>query len=640
MLRAAFAVLLALTCIWSGARAQFCEHLVASAGRSVQWPVSNPALVAPVTASYDVKPYRSPLLATRTDTSIVVAAPPDLECNFFLTDANGTLEKYSLSTMEVRKPGVMPADMSPLSHVLELVLVHRAPSGVWASVVIPLNVVGNPPNDVLTPIFSGAVLPTEVGHISPVHLQSAMPLDLTAAWASTFYASWSVLPTSCPGVKVPARHLLRSTTMATSPATFSAISLALRSVRDRAPPLRIEALFWLMTACPMGSTCAPPVAQNLAQDLQNATSLYQAQVTALWATKARLDSAIALLQDLTGQNATNAAFNNATALRAKLVQAQLAVDGSKATVQQINGWISQASSAVWDGDRPTGTGPAPAAAAAAGSAKPSVVLLAFGRRDHALVATSCSRSQAPSQRVDLARAQHVDAAKLEFLHRAMHFQLPAALRLRVRNNGDHLRIMALPEGSPLLTVSVFGSEMPIAFMDVTVPGEHLMDGSPSPAEVQLVHLPLGGQAVVVALRLGEAGDNDWLSPVLSSAVGQERTVGAEDLTLLHGALRRGVAGHYFAYDGLLPRSPCGRARWYVLEEVGHIGSGQLTALLQSMPQAAEAAEAAPIPTSLLFTSSERRPLSLQAALNSRLRFLRKQPEAPSKRLRAVSRVQI
>lgn len=312
------------------------------------------------------------------------------------------------------------------------------------------------------------------------------------------------------------------------------------------------------------------------------------------------------LLTLTGDSAqvTNEAHNTAVRNRDNLRNGQAAVDGAQRSVDTLQAQIDSAASAVWDSDAPpeatvatTTTVPvATTSVAPAVSAKPS--LLATG---------SCAR-------LDLAKAEHVAAASqaLLFWRLGATAAAPAEAaraesaavtpKLSVANLGGRLRITG---ERPLLVVLVDGHELPISFADVVVPGEHALSGKVAAAEIQLVHMPSdGSKAVAVALQMDVGdGGNAWLQMEVPRTGEVADVQGADPLTM-HPAFKRGVAGHYYRYDGQLrkdsqctnvrsgPQLPFLRCfllplRWHILEERGRLSGSQLAVLQAALRSPAD-----------------------------------------------------
>eukprot|EP00442_Polarella_glacialis_P025811 CAMPEP_0115090742 /NCGR_PEP_ID=MMETSP0227-20121206/25635_1 /TAXON_ID=89957 /ORGANISM="Polarella glacialis, Strain CCMP 1383" /LENGTH=704 /DNA_ID=CAMNT_0002481995 /DNA_START=117 /DNA_END=2231 /DNA_ORIENTATION=- len=587
-----------------------CTALQASSGSSYRWALNNPALAAPVLVNYQYATYLNPLMSELTDRALVVHIPPDFRSNFKLSDPASpeTAQRYLLQSIELRKPAVIPeGSQQALSHVLEAVLVHRENTGTgyWASVVVPFEISTDPSIDMLTVLLDQATLPTKLGETQPLLVSTNVGLNLSEFFENvSFQHFWATLPTGCPGTDVHSRILMRNSTILTSQRAVKQILAAL-TFAPGLPPVLPPQDTWQVNSCPRGSTCSAAKAQDLSSKLTEAQSLESSALATLEKAKSAMDAS---LLELNSSNVTNAVYDQALGNKATLVDAETAMSGSKKLVVQIQTEMSQATSKVWDADAPpstptgntTTTTPAPTVTPKV-SAKPAALIAA---RSHGC--SSAARRSASE--VDLSRdAEHVDATQAGAGEALLFWRLPAtpglepteaaaaeheaeAPRLSAANLGDALRVSGLPEGKPLLVLLVHGRELPVSFADVSVPGVHAISSQRAAAEIQLVHLPSDPSepAVAVALQLDEVSDDDaggnaWLEPLLGAlpAAGELPTElsGADPLSL-HAALGRGVAGHYFRYDGRQRDASCSGAQWKVLEERGQISSRQLQQLRQ------------------------------------------------------------
>ena len=253
---------------------------------------------------------------------------------------------------------------------------------------------------------------------------------------------------------------------------------------------------------------------------------------------------------LTGDSAqvTNEVHNTAIRNRDNLRNAQAAVDGAQRSVDTLQAQIDSAASAVWDSDAP----PEATVATTTVPAATTTVAPAVAAKPSLLATSSCAR-------LDLAKAEHVAAASqaLLFWRLGTTAAAPAeaaraesaaeAPQLRVANLGGRLRVSG---ERPLLVVLVDGHELPISFADVVVPGEHALSQERAAAEIQLVHMPPDGKAVAVALQMDVGDGNAWLQMDVPRTGEVAEVQGADPLTM-HPAFKRGVAGHYYRYDGQL-----------------------------------------------------------------------------------------
>lgn len=605
-----------------------CDHIMGTSGQSYRWALQNPQLVAPVLLDYDVLEYKSPLMASLTDTALIVSAAADMTANFNLTSsssagsASSAPQKYILQTIQFRKPPlVAEGTKQELSHELEAVLVHRevTGSGYFANIIVPIEVSAEPSLDLLAPLLDSAELPQQVGEVSPV-LVSSLPVKLAHIFANvSFQHFWGEVTTSCNSASAGARILMRNVTMATSKSRLQRILNLLKYVPDKPPTPPVQT--WLVQPCRRGSTCSIPAATDLSPQLAEAQAAVTNGTTKLDAAKQAMDAS---LSALTGNETqiSNDVYTTAIRNRDNLRNAQAAVDGATRTVDMLQAQISSAASAVWDSDAPAQTAQAAQAARAAqavssSSSNSSAATAGATAATNSTNATNsttsgasavllasnsevdgCNADLASPVDVDLSTAEHVDAGQigdkaseaLLFWRLAATPGLPseaaaaesAAIvpKLRIENLGDRLRIRS---EKPLMVFLAEGLELPVSFADISVPGQHSLAGKRAAAEVQLVHMPDDpSKAVAVSLQM-DAGDteNSWfqhMGDALPRAGDATEVQGTDPMTM-HPAFSRGVAGHFFRYKGrLLKDSRCARIRWHVLEERGHISNRQLAAL--------------------------------------------------------------
>lgn len=544
---------------------------------SYRWPIANKGLVAPVTASYDVLPYVNPLIAERTESSILIKVPPDFHASFNISGGPQS-EEYELSSIELRRPGrEAQGTKQVMVSVLEVVLLHRevSGSGRWASIVVPMEENPDPVQDFLTPLIAGAHLPNELGQAVPVMRPEKSSFDLSLIWSNTsFLTFWLTLP--CKATTVYARQLMRNSTLQTVPSTVAKILSALAWAPAQAPAVP-PSVAWILNACQLGAACKPQAAADVQADLLKAQTTQSQLLQQMRNQKALMDQALLQLK-----NGSAGAYQNAVETRQNLRAAVAALDGATATVNVKQALSNQVTNSTWDSGAP----PPASNASASTTMKAGLLDISEDSRN--------GRSESFQDSLSLLRASHCrsEAADTGKAHAAafasgsaLRFGRSQAKQLRAINNGDHLRLMAIPEGQSLMTVSISDTELAISYIDIKLPGEHSgADTEPSPVELQLVHLPAPGavsdRAVAVALLLDEGRKNEWLQPLVLRApeVYQQLDLRAGDLSLLHRALGRGVAGHYYRFEGALPRTPCSKATWYILEEKGHIGRRQLEAL--------------------------------------------------------------
>ncbi|CAK9036120.1 unnamed protein product [Durusdinium trenchii] len=612
-------LLLAVLSVSRGLSDAGCDAIMGSSGQTYRWALQNPQLVAPVLLKYDFLEYKSPLMSTLTDNALVIQAPADITANFVLTspDSNTTAEqKYRLQSIQLRKPAlVAEGTKQELSHELEVVLVHREGTGSrFANVIVPIEVSAEPSLDLLAPLLDQAELPSEVGELQPV-LVSMLPLKLANVFANvSFQHFWAEVKTSCNGGSAGARIFMRNQTIATSKSRLQRVLNMLQYAPEQLPTLP-PTQTWLVQPCPRGGSCAFPTPTNLTPQLLEAQAALANDSTKLQTAKQAMDESLLALTG-NGTEIANDVYTTAVRSRDHLRNAQAAVDGASRTVETLQAQIDSAASAVWDSDAPpVGSGDSrtttststTTAISPAVSAKPS--MLATGISVH-----DCSMQAASPVEVDLAKTEHVDAGSGESSEALLFWRLSAtpglppaeaaaaesaavAPELHVANLGDRLRITPVDQ-KPLMVLLVHGLELPISFVEVSVPGQHALAGKRSAAEIQLVHMPSdASKAVAVAMQMDTSQDeNAWFQHLGDSLprAGMTKEVQGADPMMMHPAFGRGVAGHFFRYDGrLLQDSSCARIRWHVLEERGHLSSSQLQALRQVLRPPGSAFETDP-----------------------------------------------
>ncbi|CAK9036015.1 unnamed protein product [Durusdinium trenchii] len=574
-------------------------------------------------------------MSTLTDNALVIQAPADItvrgqEINQYKS-AWHVLNGACLRSIQLRKPAlVAEGTKQELSHELEVVLVHREGTGSrFANVIVPIEVSAEPSLDLLAPLLDQAELPSEVGELQPV-LVSMLPLKLANVFANvSFQHFWAEVKTSCNGGSAGARIFMRNQTIATSKSRLQRVLNMLQYAPEQLPTLP-PTQTWLVQPCPRGGSCAFPTPTNLTPQLLEAQAALANDSTKLQTAKqagtdtlhtspsacpqAMDESLLALTGN--GTEIANDVYTTAVRSRDHLRNAQAAVDGASRTVETLQAQIDSAASAVWDSDAPpVGSGDSrtttststTTAISPAVSAKPS--MLATGISVH-----DCSMQAASPVEVDLAKTEHVDAGSGESSEALLFWRLSAtpglppaeaaaaesaavAPELHVANLGDRLRITPVDQ-KPLMVLLVHGLELPISFVEVSVPGQHALAGKRSAAEIQLVHMPSdASKAVAVAMQMDTSQDeNAWFQHLGDSLprAGMTKEVQGADPMMMHPAFGRGVAGHFFRYDGrLLQDSSCARIRWHVLEERGHLSSSQLQALRQVLRPPGSAFETDP-----------------------------------------------
>mmetsp|Transcript_92473 Transcript_92473/g.258475 ORF Transcript_92473/g.258475 Transcript_92473/m.258475 type:complete len:714 (-) Transcript_92473:103-2244(-) len=594
-------------------------------GRGYRWPRTNPALVAPVVVSHDYRVYHDPLEAEMTAEAISIKVPPDMFASFNMSNAQGkTQEHYALRAMELRKPGMLPEGSSQvLSHVLELVLIHEdtAHKGTWATVVLPFAVAVDPETDLLSSLLAGSRLPQEFGQREPLLMRSAQPLDLGAAFKDvSFLTYWTTLPSRCSSADdVPARQLLRNSTLDMSQSTFATALRALQAA-PASPPLTSPTDAWLVRACPVPANgsqaqrCKPMEAEDLSQPLLEAQTLQAQALSNLRAKKTVMDAALLELS-----NPSNETYSKAVAARDNLRNAEAELDAAAGNVARYEAWQSQARRAVWTPTPPRMSADEEGVAAQPPPSGAALLAASRARRREASPGAAGARrgplqgdclalglspiaiqsATAVSQASASQTPQSIGFSNPSLVQSAAASARPTQAQLRVFNTGEYVRIVVPPHaGAALGSFSVGGRDRAVTFADLHVPGEHTVDGKKADAELQLVHLPSGGgPAIVVSILLDQAKDstnNTGLTPFLAASRGPRSEgpaeVGPAPLAAMHAGIAAGSVARYFRYNGTLTRSPCRLAEWFVLEDRGVIGAQQLASLHSALPDAGTSGE--------------------------------------------------
>eukprot|EP00438_Fugacium_kawagutii_P023850 Skav236084 [mRNA] locus=scaffold2910:3075:4109:- [translate_table: standard] len=318
-----------------------------------------------------------------------------------------------------------------------------------------------------------------------------------------------------------------------------------------------------------------------------------------------------------GTQISNDVYTTAVRNRDNLRNAQAAADGASRTVETLQSQIDSAAFAVWDSDAPakTGTSSTPSAATTTAAASTTATTAASSTSSTSSTSTTgatataatanasnatnataspataagllasnsevhgCNAGIAPPTEVDLSKAQHIDAGHGNEASQALLFWrlgrtpgLPAEAaaaesaaivpRLRIENLGDRLRIRS---EKPLMVFFTNGVELPISFADVSVPGEHTLSGTRAAAEIQLIHMPDDpAKAAALSLQMDVGAENPWFEHSLGEALpkaGDATEVQGADPMAMHPAFVRGVAGHFYQYNGrLLKDSRCASIR--------------------------------------------------------------------------------
>jgi carbonic anhydrase len=173
--------------------------------------------------------------------------------------------------------------------------------------------------------------------------------------------------------------------------------------------------------------------------------------------------------------------------------------------------------------------------------------------------------------IDISETQRVAYTPLLFRYRS---QL-----LEAENTGRGVRLIS-PPGSALV---VRGQAYDLVEFNFHVPGLHGFEGTPTEAEIHMVHRDgQGGYAVVaVPLRVGERENRilDRILDYLPTRTGErvrQRQVGINPLFLLP------VDRSYYRYTGSLVTPPCTEpVLWFVFREPLEVSAGQIQRIAQA-----------------------------------------------------------
>lgn len=348
---------------------------IGTAGLSVRWPHPNPELVAPVFIRHNYQPYSHPLNAEFTGNSITVTIPPDFVAGFSLvnsSDANSTnaTEQYRLRSIELRKPGQMPAGIRQvLAHVFELAMVHEETTGTgyWANVVVPFELSAEPDaqGDALSALVENSQLPKVLGEVQPVGMGSSWTLDLTPVWQAAFSQYWVTLPGLCPGTQVATRQFMRNETMLTLHSTFRALGDALEHVVPNVPDDAPQ-VTWLMGACQEGASCTPLQGHNLSGEIQNLTQTQAEAVTMLRQRRTEMDNVLNEVSNSTVNGSdrvlnASAMYNVSLVARQNLLNAEAALDSVTQSLHAVQAVVNSTSGAIFDGSIPNASQHVPVA---------------------------------------------------------------------------------------------------------------------------------------------------------------------------------------------------------------------------------------------------------------------------------------
>lgn len=578
---------------------------IARAGSSYRWPVENKGLVAPIQPEFSYMEYGAPIQAFLTESSISMQLPSDFLGGFVLEEllaSNITVspEAYRLVRIEVRKAGKnVPGRAQQLQHGLEVALVHEEVGGDrWANVVVGVEVDGgaDPDLDILTPMLRGSSLPSRVGDEGRLFSNPGSVMDVNLLWYNaTFLHFWGKLQTDC-GAMVDTRFFMRTAAIPTIQATYDTLLRALQLAPEVAPLLASDDA-WLVQACPSGSTCARLMPQDPAKDLAHYQQMQSIAVQELRERRQALDDALGDLE-INKKGALEMSYSARNDLRSAESQLQSLMD----QVSLMKDQAALVNEALWDSQAPGSSYVIGHNISEVRSATPNASNLIWS--DSALPAfapETCDyfgRSPVDIKTEDVIDPSLVSSALLEPLQfKFSGLSLNASVAappLLIENLGKHLRITAPHSamgtaGGPLGAIVANGLLQGVSYIDVRIPGEHAIDGQVAAMELQLFHQPLASEKplVAVALRFDSSpdavdhgADNMWLATVADAApsAGLDREVAGRPLAELHPVLAGGFTTDYFRYDGTATSPPCRAAQWFVLNEVGHLSSNELTAL--------------------------------------------------------------
>lgn len=586
-----------------------CTEMQASMGSFFRWPTANPGMVAPVLMVFSYPVYKSPLRCSFTGKSIAIDVPPSYgdKAGFHLGTAaipTKSDERYRLTRIEIRKPPQAYAGLGQaLSHVMEMVLVHREENGKrWANIVVPFQVsTSGAELDIINPMINGVNLPSKISQSGYVMAsgvsEMALSPGLTKASFSEFWSSAEVA--GCKEKSVSVRTFMRTDVLTIGVDTFTQLSTALENTPNQEPTQPPKAT-WLIDTCQNSTgSCKVKKAQDMQAKLASLKKYQSQAVTQQRARKAKLDTKLAQLKNHSGAatkasvdlyDATLAAYNDLKAAASELISAQ-------AHVKKIQAFATEAATAKWNQTMPKANPSAPSASktkteAPKSPTKAPVSLIGIDDQ-HGLRRDCSALRQSP---VDIDTKMVVDPSSissalvepLAFRYMSLLDGAHDSARLQLSNRGQHLRV-AVPPGSaewPLGGVLSAGVLRGVSYIDIHVPAEHSVNGHVAAAELQLVHESVAGKpamavAVPLELHAGRADEeNEWLKPLLRALPETQASVEVlgQPLGLLQSALGLGVTNRYYRYDGSLTKPPCLRTEWFILEEPGHISHQQLSDL--------------------------------------------------------------
>lgn len=341
-----------------------CTAVQSSMGPSYRWPTPNPGMVAPVNVVWNYPVYSNPLRSAFTGKSIQIEIPPSFGefAGFHLgTTAipTPTDERYRLTRLDIRKPAQAYSGLGQaLSHVMEMVLIHREENGDrWANVILPFQVsTDGAKMDIINPIIDGTKLPSRIGQTGYVMASAVSELKLSPGLDNaTFSEFWGTAPAyGCTSKTVNVRYFMRTTALAIGVDTFGQLAGALENapVQDPTQPPPVT---WTIGTCHNSTgACVVKTGENMQLKLANMKTYQSQAITQQRTRKTALDAKLKELQAHTGPatnasialfDATAAAFNDLKAAASELTSAE-------SSTIQIQAFATEAAASTWDMDAP------------------------------------------------------------------------------------------------------------------------------------------------------------------------------------------------------------------------------------------------------------------------------------------------
>jgi len=616
-----------------------CSQVVASMGSFYRWPTSNPGMVAPVDLVWNYPVYKNPLQCSFTGKSIAIDIPGSYgdTAGFHLGTSSvptKTDERYRLVRAELRKPAAAYSGLGQaLSHVMEMVLVHREENGNrFANVILPFQVSTNGADfDIINPIIDGVKLPSRISQTGIVMASSNSQMFLDPAFQNaTFSEFWGTTEAAgCKSKTVDVRYFMRTNTLSIGIDSFAQMSNALENAAEQ-QPVQPPAATWIVGSCKNGTgKCSLKKAEDMQAKLASLQKYQSQAVAEQRSRKADLDSKLKTVKNHTGPatNASIAAYNAAAAAYNDLKGAASELISSQAHVASVQAFATEASSSKWDQNAPkSNQAPALVQNTPAQLQSATTALMDIGTDQES---GDCSAlGQSP---VDIDTKRVVDSAALPSdLLQPLAFRYMSLVEdgrqgalVQLSHRGRHLRV-AVPPGSikwPLGGMLSGGVLRGVSYVDIHMPGQHAVDGHVPAVELQLVHESVPGKpamAVAVPLELRGSssttimgGDpaNEWLTPLLEALPTQNapaKEVLGQPLGLLHKSLSSGATTDYYRYDGSLTKPPCLRTEWFVLGEPGQLSHQQFSELSTALGvDAAKPAQGPKFMTSLVMKGAPR-----------------------------------